>query len=387
MTHAGPKLCVLILTIIVICAMTALGQSTTQDFPTPILTNELTGTIKARTIGDSRLTTHYYTFNGEQGDVFINLVTRNLTGDFDVFTVDGLRPVTKIAVYADYGENETGRAVYLRKPEKLILRVQGRTPNDDEAFYRIKFAGSFAAVRPEDVRPAPEMPRVSSEARREEKAADDEKADVTATDRTKEKVADLKPVEEKVTLPVDDRVTERKIGEEAKKPNENETKEVTPENKAEPSVSETADDKKSEEEKKKIDEIENKDAVSTKKAEVILADPLARKAEDVAAKPDEKTPVEPEAEVIEKAAEPPTPATSPRTRARRTPPARTKAEPKPDPLASINLVIEFKDGNSLERNLSEVQRFSVDRGVLVVVLKTGKISRYPIADVAKVTIQ
>jgi hypothetical protein len=116
------------------------AQSTLQDHPTPIIRNELNGTIRARDLGDARLTTYYYWFEGSQGDVFINLTTKNFAGDIDVFTQNGLKTLTKIIVFADFGEVETGRVIYLRKPEKLILRVQGRSPNDESANFRFKFA-------------------------------------------------------------------------------------------------------------------------------------------------------------------------------------------------------------------------------------------------------
>ena len=102
------------------------AQSTSQDFPSPVTTSEINGTIRTRDIGDSRLTTYFYAFGGEQGDLFLNVVSKNFTGDVDVFTAAGLRPVTKIVIYAAEGENETGRAVYFRKTEKLLLRVQGK---------------------------------------------------------------------------------------------------------------------------------------------------------------------------------------------------------------------------------------------------------------------
>ncbi|MGD9589577.1 MAG: hypothetical protein AB7Q37_14295 [Pyrinomonadaceae bacterium] len=352
MSVPGLKLPALLLLMILAGSAAAQAQSTTQDFPTPVLTNEISGTIKPRTIGDSRLTTHYYTFNGDQGDVFINLVTRNLTGDFDVFTLNGLRPVTKIAVYADYGENETGRVVYLRKKEKLILRVQGRTPNDEEAVYRIKFAGSFVAIRPEDVQAAPEMPRVAAETKRDEKVAETERSSVPTADPAKEKEAEEKT-------------------EEAKTPPER------------------TDEKKIEEEVKKSGEAETKEAVPEKKAEVVITDPLAAKPDDPAARREEKKPEKPETEkeVKEPEAAPPATARRRTRRTTRTPPVRTPPEPKPDPLASINLMIQLKDGNALEFKMSEIRRFSVDRGILVVTLKTGKISRYPLAKVSKVTIE
>jgi len=98
------------------CISAVFAQSTNQNFPTPVTTNEISGTIRARDLGDARLTSYFYTFNGNQGDVFINVVTNNLDGDIDVFTADGLRPLTKIRVYSDNPEGETGRVIYLRQP-------------------------------------------------------------------------------------------------------------------------------------------------------------------------------------------------------------------------------------------------------------------------------
>jgi hypothetical protein len=123
------------------------AQSTNQSFPTPVTTNEINGKILARDVGDARLTNYFYVFSGNQGDVFINVVTKNFDGDIDVFTLNGLRPLTKITVYSDSTDNETGRIVYLRQPEKLLLRIEGRSPNDDPATFRIKFAGSFEPMK------------------------------------------------------------------------------------------------------------------------------------------------------------------------------------------------------------------------------------------------
>src|SRR5688500_10451534 len=107
-------------------AFSVSAQSNTIEYPTPISTNEINGTISARDLGDARLTSYYYTFNGSQGDIFINVSATNFNGDIDLFVADGLRPLTKISFYADSSVRETGRVVYLRKPEKLILKVEGR---------------------------------------------------------------------------------------------------------------------------------------------------------------------------------------------------------------------------------------------------------------------
>ena len=139
----------------------AAAQSNDQRYPTPVTRSEIRGSIVARPIGDARLTQHFYVFDGEQGDIFVNIVAENFTGDIDIFVQDGLRPLSKIVFYADYQNNETGRVLYLRKRERLLLRVQGRTPNDDPASYVIKFAGSFLAVNAADFPNAPELPVIA----------------------------------------------------------------------------------------------------------------------------------------------------------------------------------------------------------------------------------
>ena len=147
--------------LIVLLASTLAAQSTDQNFPTPVRDSEISGAIKARDVGDARLTSHFYTFQGGQGDLFINVQTTNFTGDVDVYVIPGLRPLTKMVMYADGTGSETGRVIYLRKPETILLRISGRTPGDEEATYRIKFAGSFVASRVQGE--VPELPRVDSD--------------------------------------------------------------------------------------------------------------------------------------------------------------------------------------------------------------------------------
>ncbi|MGH9948564.1 MAG: hypothetical protein ACRD6X_15405, partial [Pyrinomonadaceae bacterium] len=64
-----------------------------------------------------------------------------------------------------------------------------------------------------------------------------------------------------------------------------------------------------------------------------------------------------------------------------------KKEAKPDPLANVQLVIVFRDGRRIERPLPEVFRFTVDRGILTVVSKDGRVGKYSMIDVLKVTIE
>lgn len=360
-------------------AVSSFAQSTSQEFPTAVTASEIAGIIKARDVGDSRLTAYYYTFNSEQGDLFINLVTRNFTGDIDVFTANGLRPVTKIVVYADYGDAETGRAVYFRKAERLILRVQGRSPNDDAATFRLKFAGSFAALKGDEVPAEPEPPKVSAES--------------LAGVRVNSAGTILPPLPKPVET-----IAEKTKGEPETDPKAEESRENKPTTPSEPAM--TGD----------------KDAASP--PSLILTDPLKDKApmekktparrvrntparrtqpkvppkaatETEPGKQDENTVAAGNSATGSKPAGrvKPAPAVRSLNNSRRSSPAAPPAEPKPDPLASINLVIQFKDGNLLEKRMSDVFKFSVDKGILTVILKDGSISRYPIVDVARVTIE
>lgn len=333
-------------------SLSAAGQSTDQQYPTPVRTNDISGTIRARDIGDSRLTSYYYTFEGGQGDIFINVQTRSFTGDIDVYVLNGLQPLTKIVIYADLPETETGRVIYLRKPERLLLRIQGRTPGDDDASFRIKFAGSFAASTLDDSL-RPELPKIDPNTTGEVRVNSvgtiipsppkPIPTPVAEADRTKETEAakekaaeDVPPGDEKVSVETP----------------EKEVRSVTPD--------------------------------APVRQEVVITDPII--------------------ESKAKAAPPPAKTARERTRrSRATPPKRTatrtdrpmkpaekaaaeKAE-EPDPLAGVRLVISFKDGGVIERPMNEILRFSVERAILTVISKNGTIGRYKMTDVAKVSIE
>lgn len=335
---------------ICLSGLAASAQSTLLDLPTPVTANELSGSIKARDVGDGRLTTYYFWFDGGQGDVFVNIVTKNFAGDIDIFLQAGLKPLTKVVVYPDFGEVETGRVLYLRKPERLLLRVQGRTPNDDVANFRMKFAGSFIAASGST--DAPEMPKVSGET-----------SGPVAVNSVGTIVTPPRPIEK----PGEQKDTAKTEVAETRKDDTTANKEAAPEK---------------DESKKEIP-----------KLEVVVSDDLP------------KTP----AVGTEPKPKPPARSTAARQRnARRTPPpvkekvetkteeptanADVETEKKPpekkvDPLANVQLVIVFKDGARIERPLPEVFRFSVDRGVLTVVSKDGRIGKYQMVDVAKVTIE
>ncbi len=144
-------------------AQGASAQSTDIGFPTPVRTDEVSGTITPRDLGDPRLTRYFYSFTGTPGDLVITVEGRNLEGDVDVFTTGALRPLAKISLYAGSSSSGGSQTIYLRSRQSLILRVEARTPNDAEGSFRVKFAGAFEPLGPEVPDPEPVVPVVTSE--------------------------------------------------------------------------------------------------------------------------------------------------------------------------------------------------------------------------------
>jgi hypothetical protein len=342
-------------------AIPASGQSSDQLFPTPVRASEIVGTIKAREIGDARLTTYYYTFEGELGDLFINVQSRNFTGDIDVFVTAGLRPLTKMVMYADQPESETGRVIYLRKPERLMLRVQGRSPGDEEATVRIKFAGSFAASRLEESG-APEVPRVES--------VTDSNTRVNSVGTILEVIPKAKPSPE----------TPRAETAEAEKSPPDVVKEPTAEEKT--ANTEVKETKQTDEEPRKVEVVVSDSTVGEKKEEVSKTDAAAtRRNRLTRPQTSDKVSDENSADVADPVGTEPATASNRRDR-----PKKEKV-PKVDPMAGIRLVVYFKDGSSIERSMTEVMRFSVEKAILTVISKNGSIGRYNMTEVARVSIE
>lgn len=349
------------------------AQSSLPDHPTPITRNEIEATVKARDIGDARLTTHYYWFEGAQGDVFINWTSKNFAGDVDLFIQNGLRSLTKIVVYADFGEVETGRVIYLRKPERLLLRVQGRTPNDSPAAYRLKFAGSFVAATA-DEKDVPMMPsvgenvagavRVNSvgtilpplpkpvetknepEARKAatEESAERNKSEFEKQAETKPAVVDETKEAPKLEVVVEDSVNNTPV-----------TKSTA---KAPPRRNRSARNSATKQSDPKVGQVNA--------AETPKQTDLPSKKNDSEARTASKNADESNEPTTTKSSSPPV---------------------KIDPLANVQLVIMFKDGSRIERPLPEVFRFTVDRGVLTVISKDGRVGKYQMVSVARVTIE
>ncbi|REJ78414.1 MAG: hypothetical protein DWQ47_02885 [Acidobacteria bacterium] len=393
----------------------AFAQSNDQNFPTPVTSNEVSGVIPARPIGDPRLTTYYFVFNGNRGDVFLNIVTTNFKGEIDVYTERGLDPRTKITIYADNPERETGRVVYQRRPEKLILRIQGRSPNDDPATYQVKFAGSFAPITGAAAENTNEFPDIlddDSDAPVKVNAVgtiiEEEKPETPVAETEDQRVEDA-PVEDPVAEvleetpvaeTVDDSVDEV-AEEDAADPDEEDK--VTEDRPSSPRViitdpladleekpREVTVDLTGEKKAEDLSAVVTVERVPEETAEpetaaegIIESEEIAEEEDDVAAADDPETtdPPEDDGKV---------PTAAPAEEEDESAPAEEDEDSAPaeeNPLARVFLKVEMKDGTRLERPMTEVTSVNVIEGVLTIVTIDGETRRIPILDVLKMTIE
>jgi hypothetical protein len=324
------------------------GQSANQDFPSPVMRDEISGTIAARDLGDARLTRHFYTFYAGVGDLFLNLETANFNGDIDLFEATTLKPISKISIYASDSASKTSRIVYFRQRTQVVMRVEGRTPNDEAASYRINFSGSFAAATdlpqpPEDLEPKT-TGKVSSE----------------AVARVNSAGAIIEVLEPKKQPEAEKTESEKAESEPAKETPAEETTATTTRPTATRRTSRTRQPRRT--------------AQPPKTEEAAKTEPAETTTENApAATPPARTPRR---------------ANTPRRTGRASPARKeTTTEPKVDPLANVRLVVLLKDGYKIERPMSEILRASVDKGTLVVIAKDGKIERFALLDVVRFSIE
>ena len=304
------------------------AQSTDPNAPWPVRSANVTARIAARDLGDARLTDHYYAFTGTPGDLLITIQSNNLNGDIDVFTAGTLRPMFKISLYAEISTPIT-KGIYLRRREDLILRVEARSPNDDEGIYRLTFGGSF--------QPMPGGPDLA-----ETETPSTSPSETSASGRKTKRVSSSGARIEEPAPPVT---------EVASTPTPEPTPEATPEPKP-----------------------------------VETPTPVEKPAEE---KPDKPAPVR-NTRTRRPAGRRSTPATTPRTRdtaASETPqPKPPPVEPEPEPEVGPRLVIETNDGTLINRSMSTVKRVTVENGQVVVTGKDGKIQRVLLINVVRMSI-
>ena len=335
------------------------AQSTDQALPTPILSNDLNGKIVALDVGDPRLTRHFYAFAASPGDLMITVDTRNLNGDFDVFTAITFRPLMKATVYASSRSPSVTKGIYLRAHQILILRVEARTPNDDPGTYHIRFHGTFEPFSGG----IPVAENTENSESSTERAGSNRLSSVGATiprpPAEMAETAEAKPSpspETPAEKPAE--VTAGPQTGPAKPPANNTARRTT--SRTPPRRGARSAPTRTQPAEKKTE--------SATTAEPALTEPKVESATSAAVPAQPK----PESTTSEKPSE-----------------TTEKANPQqltPQPGAT-HLIIEEKDGTRIERPMSTVRRVLVEGPYIVVVLKTGKIERIAMADVARVTIE
>ena len=342
---------------------TCIAQSISISAPSPVRSNELLGSIAARDLGDSRLTAHFYSFIGKPGDVWITVQGKNLNGDVDVFTAGTLRPLLKFTLYAESSEAVT-KSIYLRKRQDLILRVEARTPNDDEGSYDIKLGGSFEPIAGEALIADSETPAEQTGAARVSTRRNTGRRVSSVGARIDEPTP---PPEEVATAPTPEPTPESSpTASPTPKPTVEET--PTPSTRRARGRRPTARRSTAPRTLKKVEPPAVNDA--EKKAAVTIE---AEKS-DVA-----------KASEAEPAAKP---AATPRRRGRRgaaAVPTQPPVEPKP--LTGPRLLIEMQDGSRVERYMSTIRRVTVENNQIVVVGKEGKTERIRMTEVVRMAIE
>ena len=337
----------------------ARGQSTDISSPSAVRTNELIGTIAARDIGDPRLTDHYYAFTGTPGDLLITIDSRNINGDVDVFTSPGLRPLLKLTVYADNTSPVT-KSIYLRKRENLILRIEGRSPNDDAGTYRLYFGGGFEAITSgpllaenESAATEPTMPggRPGTKGRR--------------------------------VSSVGARIAEPPSAEAAAAPTPEAAPVESSEPKDVPAKTAKAGATRSEVTKTEVTRAPARTTRGRRPTSRRARTPQPPKAEETSKGDTEKTgPENTETEAVptSRRGRPTRKATTARSV------AKAPAPVVPEPESGPRLTIETNDGTLINRYMSSVRRVVVENGQVVVTGKDGKIERIRLVSVVRMSI-
>ena len=312
----------------------AFAQSSDQNLPSPVLSKEISGRIDALDLGDPRATRHYYAFSANPGDLLITVEGHNLNGDVDVFTAITLRPLMKTTIIATSQSSEITKGIYLRAHQILILRVEARTPNDDPGTYHIRFGGTFEPFSggiPVAENAAPAEPA-------EDKGDANRLSSVGAT----------------IPRPVAE-TAEAKI-----------STEKTPE--------ETESTKKPVE---KPSRAPRRNTARNPRRNTRTAPPR----KTPAPKPTTETAKEKPAESGETSAAPAETTTT-------TKPATEKPANQELPqVPGTRLIIQQKDGTTINRPMSTVRRVVIEGPAIVIVLKTGKIERIAMANVARMSIE
>jgi hypothetical protein len=350
------------------------SQSLDARSPSPVRGNEVVGRISARDLGDARLTDHFYTFTGTPGDLLITIDTRNLNGDIDVFIAGSLRPVLKLAVYAEATSPVT-KSIYLRQREEFILRVEARSPNDDDGIYHLRFGGAFEPIigAAETTEEAAGETAANQPVRRGKRVSS-VGARINEPTPPPEVAAAVAPTPEPTPTVVETPSTEPKLEappEASPKPARNARSRPTPPRRGRGRGTATA--------AKPATEV----AASKSDEENSGAEPTTTKPDESAAarKNSKKSRTEPtEVEVSDAA----TSDSSPPSKARSSKGSESGAA-QPEENRS-KLIIEMLDGTRVEHYMSSVRRVTVESGQIIVTRTDGEVERIRLASVIRMSI-
>jgi hypothetical protein len=378
------------------------AQSLDARAPSPVHTNEVVGRIGSRDLGDARLTDHFYAFTGTPGDLLITIETRNLNGDVDIFTAGSLRPVLKLVLYAEVITPVT-KSIYLRHREDLILRVEARTPNDDDGTYHISFGGSFEPIAASkndeesrsEIASAPPVTRkgkrVSSVGARIETPAppplevaeaprpEPSPSDLFDPPPAEPRAAEPPPTEAPVVEPKEEttakaspitgrnaraRASTRRGRAKAAKTDETAKKPVTEE------LSKEAE---------RVEEASKREAITEISEKPVVPKKSAKKTRTVTTEEPAETG---EGEPVTRESAP----ARTRPERQRVPPSDEEAIAQPEDLSKSKLIIELLDGSRIERYMNTVRRVDVESGQIVVTATDGTVKRIRLARVVRMSI-
>ncbi len=321
------------------------AQSNDANAPTPLREPVIEGRISPLDVGDARLTRHYYVFTGLPGDLEIALTSDNLNGDVDVFTFDGLRPLSKLTLFAGGEPLSINKTIFLREAEILLLRVEARSIGDAEGRYRITFGGAFAL--------APEAMLAAQPA--------EETTNVESTASTGRRVTSvggrIAPEETAATEPA-------------------------------PDVAPT------------LPEVEVNDAPSTRTVDPPRARGRRRNPARTTARTTRRPPRPPRVRRSPPSTTPTTPPSeTASTDTNESPVSSGEASPVVPPsepaqitesspaVPQFKLIVETVDGQRLERAMSGVRRVTITNGELVILLSTGRVERLSMKTVTRIAVE
>jgi hypothetical protein len=351
-----------------VLAACAAAQSSDPERPAPALSNEIAGRIAPLDVGDSRLTRHFYAFGAQPGDLELTVESSNLEGDVDLFAAATLRPLAKVTLYAGLGSAVT-RTVFLRRAESLVLRVQARSPDDSEGSYRIRLGGTF-------------VPAVASDA-------------AATPGPTPGETASASPVRGAAGRRVTSTGARIEEPRPEAPPDADAARAAEPEATPEPAA--PAAPPRRTAPRARTNTRESGRRGSTRAGR---ASDRASRDEPPSDTPPASAPGEaPPARTNARANRSGTPRGRANTASRRGgqspadtgPSAATVAPGAPAPagleLPGTRLVLELREGGRLEREMSAVRRVTVERGLIVITLKSGKVERQPLANVLRMSIE